>query len=84
MLLRSITKHVGEQNWVAVAIDFVIVVVGVFIGIQVAKMSAIQDYMLQKTDPAAANAALEKCGGDELAYYDSAGKFDEFAKINGV
>ncbi len=35
MLLRRITQHVSQQNWTAVAIDFVIVVVGVFIGIQV-------------------------------------------------
>ena len=35
MLLRSITKHVVNQNWFAVAVDLVIVVVGVFIGIQV-------------------------------------------------
>ena len=36
MLLRRITKHVTDQNWFAVFLDFVIVVVGVFIGIQVA------------------------------------------------
>lgn len=36
MLLRRITKHVKDQNWTAVGIDFFIVVVGVFIGIQVA------------------------------------------------
>jgi len=36
MLLRSITEHVKAQNWFAVAIDFFIVVVGVFVGIQVA------------------------------------------------
>lgn len=36
MLLRRITEHVKEQNWTAVGIDFVIVVVGVFIGLQVA------------------------------------------------
>lgn len=36
MILRSVTKHVRDQNWVAVGIDFLIVVVGVFIGIQVA------------------------------------------------
>lgn len=35
MLLRRITDHVRAQNWTAIAIDFVIVVVGVFIGIQV-------------------------------------------------
>ncbi len=36
MLLRRITEHVKAQNWTAVGLDFVIVVVGVFIGIQVA------------------------------------------------
>ena len=36
MLLRRITKHVKDQNWFAVGIDFAIVVIGVFIGIQVA------------------------------------------------
>ncbi len=35
MLLRRITEHIKAQNWTAVALDFVIVVVGVFIGIQV-------------------------------------------------
>ena len=35
MLLRRITQHVQNQNWFAVFIDFLIVVVGVFIGIQV-------------------------------------------------
>ena len=36
MLLRRITEHVKTQNWTAVGIDFVIVVIGVFMGIQVA------------------------------------------------
>jgi hypothetical protein len=36
MLLRRVTNHVQNQNWFAVFIDFLIVVVGVFIGIQVA------------------------------------------------
>ena len=35
MLLRRITQHVKDQNWFAVFVDFVIVVIGVFIGIQV-------------------------------------------------
>jgi hypothetical protein len=35
MILRSVMHHIREQNWAAVGIDFVIVVVGVFIGIQV-------------------------------------------------
>jgi hypothetical protein len=36
MLLRRVIEHVREQNWTAIGIDFVIVVVGVFVGIQVA------------------------------------------------
>ena len=36
MILRRITEHVKAQNWTAVALDFLIVVVGVFIGLQVA------------------------------------------------
>ena len=35
MLLRRITEHVKAQNWFAVGLDFLIVVIGVFIGIQV-------------------------------------------------
>ena len=35
MLLRRVMQHVKDQNWTAVAIDFFIVVVGVFVGIQV-------------------------------------------------
>ncbi|WP_439105627.1 hypothetical protein [Congregibacter sp.] len=39
MILRSLTKHVKDQNWFAVGIDFAIVVIGVFIGIQVANLN---------------------------------------------
>ena len=42
MLLRRVSKHVKEQNWFAVGIDLVIVVVGVFIGIQVANWNDAQ------------------------------------------
>ena len=35
MLLRSITKHVREQNWFAVALDFFIVVAGILIAFQI-------------------------------------------------
>jgi len=42
MILRSLTRHVRDQNWFAVGIDFVIVVVGVFIGIQVANFNAVR------------------------------------------
>lgn len=35
MLLRKVTMHVRGQNWTAVLIDLVVVVVGVFVGLQV-------------------------------------------------
>ena len=35
MLLRSITKHVREQNWFAVFLDFFIVVAGILIAFQI-------------------------------------------------
>ncbi|WP_412061301.1 hypothetical protein [Rubrivirga sp. IMCC45206] len=40
MIFRRIAQHVRDQNWTAIAIDFVIVVVGVFIGIQVSNWNA--------------------------------------------
>ena len=46
MILRSITQHVKDQNWFAVVLDFVIVVVGVFIGLQVANWN---DVRIQKS-----------------------------------
>jgi len=35
MILRRLTEHVKAQNWFAVGLDFLIVVFGVFIGLQV-------------------------------------------------
>lgn len=34
MILRRLNEHVKAQNWVAVGLDFLIVVLGVFLGIQ--------------------------------------------------
>jgi hypothetical protein len=40
MILRRVIEHVREQNWTAIAIDFVIVVLGVFVGLQVSNWNA--------------------------------------------
>ena len=42
MLLRRVTQHVKTQNWFAVFLDFLIVVVGVFIGIQVSNQNTLR------------------------------------------
>ena len=54
MLLRSITSHVKEQNWTAIFIDFFIVVVGVFVGIQVSNLNE------SRTDQHRARSYLER------------------------
>lgn len=55
MLLRRVIEHVKAQNWTAVALDFVIVVVGVFIGIQVSNWN---DARADKAQEAAILAQL--------------------------
>jgi hypothetical protein len=42
MILRRIIAHFRKQEWTAIGIDFVIVVVGVFVGIQVANWNSEQ------------------------------------------
>ncbi len=68
MLLRRVTKHVKDQNWFAVGIDFVIVVIGVFIGIQVANWNDAQGDRQRET------ATLQNIANDlrsDLADYES-------------
>ena len=40
MIFRRVKAHIENENWFAVFIDFLIVVVGVFVGIQVANWNA--------------------------------------------
>ncbi|MDG1437760.1 MAG: hypothetical protein P8P98_02200, partial [Emcibacteraceae bacterium] len=35
MILRRFMKHVTDQNWFAVGLDVVVVIVGIFLGMQV-------------------------------------------------
>ena len=42
MILRRVIGHFRKQEWTAIAIDFVIVVVGVFVGIQVANWNELE------------------------------------------
>ncbi|TGY89889.1 hypothetical protein E5163_01750 [Marinicauda algicola] len=43
MILRRVISHFRKQEWTAIGIDFVIVVVGVFIGLQVQDWSEARD-----------------------------------------
>ncbi len=50
MLLRRFAEHVKAQNWLAVALDFAIVVLGVFIGLQVQAWAVERDRQKNEGD----------------------------------
>jgi hypothetical protein len=54
MLLRRVTQHVQNQNWFAVSLDFLIVVFGVYIGLQV------QDWAVEKNRLSSERQYLER------------------------
>ena len=58
MLLRRVIAHFRRQEWTAIALDFFIVVTGVFIGIQVSNWNA------ARADEARARAYLERIVAD--------------------
>ena len=65
MILRRIIAHFRKQEWTAIAIDFVIVVAGVFVGIQVSNLNAARElrvseksHLAQLRDEVGANVRL--------------------------
>jgi len=66
VLLRRMTKHVREQNWSDVALELVIVVVGVFIGIQAANWNERRVEQRQEADILLGIAADVRRDLDEL------------------
>jgi len=56
MILRRIITHLRKQEWTAIAIDFLIVVLGVFLGIQLGNWNAAR---LERAQSAVFTRALE-------------------------
>nr|WP_298931336.1 hypothetical protein [uncultured Erythrobacter sp.] len=83
MILRRITQHVREQNWTAIGIDFVIVVAGVFLGIQLGNWNearavrAETNRTLELLIPA--NQVLEANAADFQTYYATTKAYGETA-----
>ena len=67
MLLRSLTKHVKDQNWFAVFLDFFIVVAGILIAFQITNWNEAQ------TNKHATISALERLNSEIAANMDAAG-----------
>jgi hypothetical protein len=81
MILRRVIVHFRKQEWTAIAIDFLIVVVGVFVGIQVSNWNAAQaDEKRLDQQLAALSSELE----GNLAKIDGYRNFaaDQVAAIN--
>jgi hypothetical protein len=49
-MLRRLSTHVRDQNWFAVAIDFVVVVVGIFMAFQLERWYETQRLQAQGAD----------------------------------
>jgi len=80
MILRRVIAHFRKQEWTAIAIDFVIVIMGVFIGIQVANWNA------ARADRATANRHLAEIAADLQAHLDMHGALygSAMARISAV
>jgi len=75
MILRRITEHVRAQNWFAVALDFVIVVLGVFVAMQVANWNTARAFDAQeRAQLAAMRTEIESDLArltEQVAYYSA-------------
>ena len=66
MILRRLSQSLKEQNWTAIVIEFILLVAGVFLGIQVANWNA------ERVDASRGQAYLERINADlgaDLANY---------------
>lgn len=79
MRLRSITQHIKEQNWFAVVLDFIIVVVGVFVGLQVSNWNEAQTFDNKETELL---YELRKEMEDSIIFTDH--KIDSYAEVSAA
>ncbi len=75
MILRRVTEHVKAQNWFAVWLDFVIVVVGVFMGLQV------QQWNDDRADRAETDRTLELVVSNIEVFVDIAEGFKSYYAV---
>lgn len=82
MIFRRLKAHVEKENWFAVAIDFAIVVIGVFIGIQVANWNAAQndrareqEYYVQMLGDLRADVAMAQIVAFDARQFDTHGDY---------
>lgn len=77
MILRRLSQSLRDQNWAAIAIEFVLLVLGVFLGIQVANWNA------EMIDQREAREALRRMEDDLRLSISSTKNSAEFILENG-
>lgn len=80
MILRRLSQSLKQQNWTAIWIEFILLVSGVFLGIQVSNWNA------DRVDKIRANAYLHRIGADldaDLAAYQDRMSFWSKVSIYG-
>ena len=50
MILRRFTQHIKEQNWFAVGLDVIVVIVGIFMGMQVTEWNDERQHSVMMTE----------------------------------
>ena len=65
MILQGISKNIKSQNWFAVAVEFVIVVVGVFMGLQVQDWNELRKQRIEE------NYLLDRLYGETLGLLEA-------------
>ena len=76
MILRRVIKHFREQEWTAIALDFLIVVVGVFVGLQV------QNWNAARIEDARATDYLHRLNNDMALSIEATGATKKFINDN--
>ena len=70
MILRRVMAHFRKQEWAAIAIDFVIVVFGVFIGLQV------QEFAVERERQKSERAYLQRLHGEIEQLLETRARYD--------
>jgi hypothetical protein len=70
MILRRVMAHFQKQEWAAIAIDFVIVVLGVFIGLQV------QEFAVERDRQKSERAYLKRLHGEIEQLLETRARYD--------
>ncbi len=76
MILRRVIKHVRNQEWTAIVLDFIIVVVGVFVGLQVSNWNDVQK------ENALASDYLRRLHSDMVLSIDATSNTEKFIRNN--